>query len=82
MMEDWAERKPSLVFECEDISETYESMAARGVEFSQEPKDIPWGKIRHLLGPGWKLVRFAGESEVKFTIGVETTIFNINVNDS
>ena len=24
MMEDWAERKPSLVFECDDIAETYE----------------------------------------------------------
>ena len=30
MMEDWAERKPSLVFECEDIAKTYESMAGRG----------------------------------------------------
>ena len=49
MMEDWAERKPSLVFECDDIAETYESMAGRGVEFSQEPKDMPWGKFAIFL---------------------------------
>ncbi len=51
MMEDWAERKPSLVFECEDIDDTYESMAARGVEFSQVPKEMPWGKFAIFLDP-------------------------------
>ena len=49
MMEDWAERKPSLVFECEDIAETYESMEGRGVEFPQTPKEMPWGKFAIFL---------------------------------
>ncbi len=43
MMQDWSERKPSIVFECGDIHATYSDMAARGVEFSQEPKEMPWG---------------------------------------
>ena len=51
MMEDWAERKPSLVFECDDIDGTHKSMAERGVEFSQEPKDMPWGKFAIFLDP-------------------------------
>ena len=51
MMEDWAERKPSLVFECDDIAETHKSMAKRGVGFSQEPKELPWGKFAIFLDP-------------------------------
>ena len=51
MMEDWAERKPSLVFECEDIAGTYLTMEGRGVEFSQEPKEMPWGKFAIFLDP-------------------------------
>ena len=51
MMEDWAERKPSIVFECEDIAGTYESMAARGVEFSREPEEMPWGKFAIFMDP-------------------------------
>ena len=51
MMEDWDERKPSLGFECEDITVTHESMAGRGVEFSQEPKEMPWGKFAIFLDP-------------------------------
>ena len=51
MMKDWAERKPSLVFECDDIEETHKSMTERGVQFSQEPKDMPWGKFAIFLDP-------------------------------
>ena len=51
MMEDWVERKPSLVFECEDIAETQKSMAEQGVEFSQEPKEMAWGKFAIFLDP-------------------------------
>ncbi len=51
MMEDWAERKPSMVFECEDIEQTHREMAARGVEFSQEPKEMPWGMFAIFLDP-------------------------------
>src|SRR6185295_13661589 len=43
MMEDWAERKPSIVFESNNLRETYEEMRTRGVEFQQEPQDLPWG---------------------------------------
>ena len=42
MMKDWAERKPSVVFACDDIQATYEGMVGRGVEFTQEPKEMPW----------------------------------------
>ena len=51
MMEDWAERKPSMVFECEDIEQTHREMADRGVEFSQEPKEMPWGMFAIFLDP-------------------------------
>ena len=51
MMDDWAERKPSMVFECEDITQTHRDMAARGVEFSQEPKEMPWGMFAIFLDP-------------------------------
>jgi lactoylglutathione lyase len=43
MMQDWAERKPSIVFECEDVQKKYEELAGRGVVFTQEPKKLPWG---------------------------------------
>jgi lactoylglutathione lyase len=43
MMEDWAERKPSIVFECENIDQTFAAMRDRGVKFTQEPKAMPWG---------------------------------------
>ena len=43
MMEDWAERKPSIVFECENIEQTFAAMRDRGVKFPQEPKAMAWG---------------------------------------
>jgi lactoylglutathione lyase len=43
MMEDWAERKPSIVFESQNLAEAYEEMRTRGVEFKQEPQNLPWG---------------------------------------
>jgi catechol 2,3-dioxygenase-like lactoylglutathione lyase family enzyme len=43
MMKDWAERRPSIVFECADIPETYRTMHSREVEFVQEPKPMAWG---------------------------------------
>ena len=49
MMEDWAERKPSIVFETEKLAETYEEMRARGVEFKQEPQNLPWGPFAIFL---------------------------------
>lgn len=43
MMEDWAQRKPSVVFECDDVGRKYEELSARGVVFTQPPKQLPWG---------------------------------------
>ncbi|GAB7386273.1 VOC family protein [Bacillaceae bacterium] len=43
MMKDWQERKPSIVFACEDIQQTYETMKAKGVEFLGEPQQMAWG---------------------------------------
>jgi lactoylglutathione lyase len=43
MMPDWAERKPSIVFRCDDVERTYQEMAERGVRFSQPPKAMAWG---------------------------------------
>ena len=42
-MENWAERKPSIVFECEDTKATYELLKKRGVEFDGKPKKMAWG---------------------------------------
>ena len=42
-MENWAERKPSIVFECEDARATYDLLKERGVEFDGEPKKMAWG---------------------------------------
>ncbi|MGE5322920.1 MAG: VOC family protein [Actinomycetota bacterium] len=43
MMQDWAQRKPSVVFECEDIHSKFGELSSRGVVFTQPPKDMPWG---------------------------------------
>jgi lactoylglutathione lyase len=51
MMEDWAERKPSIVFECEDIHKTHAEMRDRGVQFAQEPKEMPWGPFAIFVDP-------------------------------
>ncbi|MFS1514503.1 VOC family protein [Chengkuizengella sp. SCS-71B] len=43
MMQDWNEKKPSIVFECENIDETFETLKANGVSFVDEPKKMEWG---------------------------------------
>ncbi|MCF6093792.1 VOC family protein [Microaerobacter geothermalis] len=43
MMKDWNEKKPSIVFETDDILGTYETMKANGVEFLEEPQKMQWG---------------------------------------
>ena len=43
MMPDWNERKPSVLFTCEEIEKTYSELASRGVDFKQEPKKMPGG---------------------------------------
>ncbi|MEW5958457.1 MAG: VOC family protein [Chloroflexota bacterium] len=51
MMKDWAEQKPSLVFECQDIQQTYQDMTRRGVQFTQEPKDMAWSWFAIFVDP-------------------------------
>lgn len=43
MMDNWAERKPSIVFDCADIDSMVEGLKVRGVEFTREPKAMQWG---------------------------------------
>ncbi|WP_027409851.1 VOC family protein [Anoxybacteroides tepidamans] len=43
MMNDWDKKKPSIVFECDNVMSTYETMKANGVEFLAEPQQMPWG---------------------------------------
>ena len=51
LMEDWAQRKPSVVFECDDIQKKYQAMAARGVSFTQPPKEMLWGPFAIFVDP-------------------------------
>ena len=43
IMADWAERKPSIVFKCDDLQRTYEELSGRGVPFSEPPHELSWG---------------------------------------
>lgn len=51
MMDDWAQRKPSIIFECDDIAKTYEEMRDRGVQFTQPPKEMTWGPFAIFVDP-------------------------------
>jgi hypothetical protein len=51
MMENWAERKPSIVFECSDVQTTYDVMKKRGVEFRQPSTPMPWGPFAIFVDP-------------------------------
>ena len=43
LMPNWQELKPSIVFECDDIQRTYESLKNKGVEFTEGPTKMAWG---------------------------------------
>jgi lactoylglutathione lyase len=49
LLSDWAQRKSSIVFDCDDVHATVASMKARGVSFSQEPKEMQWGPFAAFL---------------------------------
>ena len=51
LMQDWAERKPSVVFECPDLAKAHGEMVARGVAFQQPPTPMPWGPFAIFLDP-------------------------------
>lgn len=43
MMPNWTEMKPSIVFECSNIQQTYEEMKAKGVTFLGDLEVMQWG---------------------------------------
>lgn len=51
LLSDWAERKPSIVFACDDVRETVANLKDRGVRISQEPKDMEWGPFAAFVDP-------------------------------
>lgn len=65
MMQDWAERKPSIVFECADVQAKYEELSARGVVFTQEPKKLPWGVFAIFMDTEGNWFGLRGEKERK-----------------
>jgi lactoylglutathione lyase len=51
MMPDWEQRRPSIVFQCADAEQTYRELTARGVEFREPPKRMPWGVFAQFADP-------------------------------
>ena len=49
LMDDWSERKPSVVFVCDDVERTCEQLAANGVTMSQPVVEMAWGKFAAFL---------------------------------
>jgi lactoylglutathione lyase len=43
MMKGSENMKASIVFQCDDITSTYEKLKANGVEFLGEPQEMQWG---------------------------------------
>ena len=44
-MKDWDERKPSIVFLCDDIETFFNDLTRKGVKFKEELKQLQWGKF-------------------------------------
>ena len=40
-----------IIFTCEDVRATYEEMRSRGVTFTQEPDEQPWGVYAQFVDP-------------------------------
>ena len=51
MMQGWETRRASIVFHCADAEQTYEELQARGVEFVEPPKRMPWGVFAQFHDP-------------------------------
>ena len=49
IMEDWQQRKPSVVFIVDDIDETCDRLTRNGVTFSQSLTEMAWGKFAAFL---------------------------------
>ena len=51
LMPNWAELKPSVVFQCDDIGATYSALKQKGVKFEKELAEMGWGKFASFLDP-------------------------------
>jgi len=51
LMKDWNERRPSIVFECDDVDKTYRHLKERGVTVGAEPHQMKWGKFSSFSDP-------------------------------
>ena len=49
LMTNWAELKPSVVFQCEDIDAVCAALKKNGVVFAKELAQMPWGKLASFL---------------------------------
>jgi len=45
LMPDWQQRKPSLVFKCDDVAAAHAELEAKGVQFTQEPHKMALGNF-------------------------------------
>lgn len=43
LVHDWANMRPSLMFECADVMRLCEELTAKGVTVSLPPAELPWG---------------------------------------
>lgn len=51
LMKKWNELKPSIVFECENVDETYKQLKEKGVAMGEVPKQMSWGKYSSFKDP-------------------------------
>src|SRR5438034_11836206 len=51
LMTDWQERKPSIVFECDDVDATYRDLKGHGVKAGDSAKQMKWGTFSTLKDP-------------------------------
>jgi len=51
MMPNWKEMKPSIVFFCDDVEKTFEELSMKGVEFTEDPKEMDWGTYAKFRDP-------------------------------
>lgn len=50
-MQDWSERKPSIVFLCDDVNQTYEELKTNGVAVGDPPRKMKWGSFATVQRP-------------------------------
>ena len=61
MMEDWEQRRPSVVLGCEDTEAAFQELSKRGVRFTQMPAKMAWGTFAIFADPdGNEFVLTAG----------------------